>query len=82
MTPNRFFQDIKLANISACISWMQVAHAEFGMLNAAVAVCCILELLRLTALGNSRPLLLLLATAAAAAAAAAVYCWLLMAIDG
>ena len=60
---------------------MQVAHAEFWMLNAAVAVCCILELLRLTALGNSRPLLLLL-LATADAAAAAVYCWLLMAIDG
>ena len=60
---------------------MQVAHAEFGMLNAAVAVCCILELLRLTALGNSRPLLVLLLLATAHAAAA-VYCWLLMAIDG
>ena len=56
-----------------------MAHAEFGMLNAAVAVCCILELLRLTALGDSRPLLLLLL--ATAAAAAAVYCWLLMTID-
>ena len=60
---------------------MQVAHAEFWMLNAAVAVCCILELLRLTALGNSRPLLLLL-LATADAAAAGAYCWLLMAIDG
>ena len=57
-----------------------MAHAEFWMLNAAVAVCWILELLRLTALGNSRPLLLLLL--ATADAAAAVYCWLLMAIDG
>ena len=63
---------------------MQVAHAEFGMLNAAVAVCCILELLRLSALGDSRPLLLLLLllATAAAAAAAAVYRWLLMATDG
>ena len=58
-----------------------MAHAEFWMLKAAVAVCCILELLRLTALGNSRPLLLLL-LATAAPLPAAVYCWLLKAVDG
>ena len=47
------------------------------MLNAAVAVCCILELLRLTALGHSQLLLLLLLLLATAGC-----CCLLLAANG
>ena len=39
MTPNMFFRDLKLANILAHLSWMQIARAGIILWNVVVVVC-------------------------------------------